>query len=95
MAMVSPTESRLAYNIKATVQNNNVLVPKTLAIHAITGCDTVPASYSIGKPSAITAASKHSFVKIGRIQSTIPEIEEQAKNFMVTCSGSNPCHSMK
>ena len=58
MAMVSPIEGRLAYNIKATVQNNNLLVPKILAIHALTGCDTVPDSYCIGKPLVISAASK-------------------------------------
>ena len=65
-----------------------------LELEALTGCDTVPASYGIGKPSAIIAASKHSFDKIGISQSTIPEIEEEAKNFMVTCYGSKPCQSM-
>ena len=33
-------------------------------------------------------------VKISRSQSTIPEIEEETKNFMVTCYSSKPCHSM-
>ena len=94
MAMVSPVDGRVAYDIKATVQNNSLLVPKILAIHSLTGCDTVPATYGIGKPKAITAASKHPLTKIGMSDSTTEEIEEEAKNFMVTCYGSKPCHTM-
>ena len=94
MVMVSPRDGRLAYDIRATVINKCNVVPKILAIHALTGCDTVPATYGIGKPTAIKAASKHSLSKIGHMDFPIQEIVEEAKDFMVSCYGSKPCKSM-
>ena len=94
MAMVSLIGSRITYCIRATVQNKSILVPKILALHALTGCDTVPATYVKRKLSAITAASKHWLVRIGRSQSSLLEIEWEATNFIVFSFGSKPCKSM-
>ena len=40
-------------NIQLTVQKHPDITPHLLSLHASTGCDSVPAYYRIGKPTAI------------------------------------------
>ena len=58
------------------------------------GCDTVAATYGIGKPTALKAATKHSFNKLGKINATVQEIMDESTPFLVTSYSSKPCKSM-
>ena len=63
-------------------------------MHALTGCDIVPVTFNIGKPTAVKAAKKHTFHKLGHVNASVPEIIQESKDFMVTCHGTKPSTSM-
>ena len=56
--MPSFSEARSIISIRDTVKTHKQLIPNTLSAHALTGCDTVPMMYGIGKKKAISVAKK-------------------------------------
>ena len=94
MIMESPVYNRNTYDIQATVKKHADFIPKILATHALSGCDTVCASYGIGKSTAVKAAKKHSFVKIGYLESSISDIMSDSTSFMASCYGCASTESM-
>lgn len=53
MTMQSPIKGRSCIDIKETSHIHSDIVPSVLALHALTGCDSVAATYGIGKTKAI------------------------------------------
>ena len=51
--MQSPVYGRCCIDIKATYMKHSAIVPDLLAIHAISGCDSVAATYGIAKATAL------------------------------------------
>jgi len=49
MTMQSPIKGLCCIDIKETSRIHSDIVPSVLAIHAITGCNSVAATYGIGK----------------------------------------------
>ena len=94
MIMESPVYNRNTYDIQATVKKHADFIPKILATHALSGCDTVCASYGIGKSTVVKAAKKHSFVKIGYLESSISDIMSDSTSFMASCYGCASTESM-
>ena len=90
----SPVEGRDAYDIKATVHKEPDVVSKILATHALSGCDTVAATYGIGKVKAVKAAKKHTLTKVGKTESSVEEIVKEGTDFQATCYGCKPVSSM-
>lgn len=93
MLMESPVQGRDCYDIKATVMKHHETVSKILAIHALSGCDTVASTHSIGKKTAITAAQSHTLTKIGKTDSSIEEIVKEATLYQCSLYGCQPCQS--
>ena len=93
MIMESPVEGRDCYDIKATVMKHPETVSKILPIHALSGCDTVASTYSIGKKTAVTAAQGHTLTKIGKRDSSIEEIVKEATLYQCSMYGCQPCQS--
>ena len=91
--MESPIEGRDCYDIKATVIKHPETVSKILPIHALSGCDTVAATYSIGKKTAVIAAQGHTLTKIGKVESSIDEILIEATLYQCSLYGCQPCQS--
>ena len=57
--MMEPSvNERVCVDISATVKKHSNVIPQILAIQAISGCDTVAASYGIGKLKAIATSNK-------------------------------------
>jgi hypothetical protein len=50
MYMSSPIQQRSTVDIKATVQAHHTVIP---AAHALSGCDTVPTYFGIGKGTVL------------------------------------------
>ena len=92
--MESPVHNRDTYDIQATVKKHANFIPKILATHALSGCDTVCASYGVGKTTAVKAAKKHLFLKIGHIDSSIDDIIGESTSFMASCYGCTSAQSM-
>ena len=45
--------------IRRTVEKNKEFAPSLIPLHALTGCDTVPMLYGIGKAKALAVLKKH------------------------------------
>ena len=87
--MMKPSvHGRVCVDIPATVNKHPTLIPQVLAIHAISGCDTVAASYGIGKSTAVTTSNK-GFVmdSLGVIDAPWVDVEKEATKFMVAAYG--------
>ncbi|KAG0718792.1 hypothetical protein GWK47_051785 [Chionoecetes opilio] len=49
LTMQSPIIGRSCIDVKETARKHSAIVPELLALHALTGCDSVAATYGLGK----------------------------------------------
>ncbi|KAG0725666.1 hypothetical protein GWK47_038169 [Chionoecetes opilio] len=96
LTMQSPIMGRSCIDVKETARKHSAIVPELLALHALTGCDSVAATYEIGKTKAIAVARKgYTLDQLGKSLANIIEVTEQATAFMGACYGiTTPTSSM-
>ena len=71
--------------IKKTAEKHGSIASCLPAIHALTGCDTVPKMFAIGKVSALNALQKNPLNHL-RILHALPEvIADKANRFAARC----------
>ena len=77
---------RVCVDILSTIRKHSTLIPQIMAIHAITGCDTVAASYRMSKA---VATSKKKFIidSLGVVDTPWDDVEKEATAFMVAAYG--------
>ena len=93
--MQSPVHGRCCIDIRATYKKHNTIAPDLLSIYAISGCDTVAATYGIGKITALNIASKgYHLHLLGDKSADISKVVEQATSFMAACYGITSCSLM-
>ena len=93
--MQSPVHGHCCIDIRATYKKHNTIAPDLLSIHAISGCDTVAATYGIGKITALNFASKgYHLHLLGDKSADISKVVEQATSFMAACYGITSCSLM-
>ena len=87
--MEATHNERTIVDINATVEKYSQFIPSLLALHALTGCDTVPKYYGIGKKKAFNALVKNelSLANIGDIERTVDEILPVVGEFIALCYG--------
>jgi 5'-3' exonuclease len=86
LTMQSPIHSRSCNGVKETVCKHCTMIPEILALHALTGCDSVAASYGIGKKTAITVVQKgYTLDQLGQLTADIANITKQATAVMAAC----------
>lgn len=90
MIMGSPIQQRSLIDIKATVQAHLAIIPGLPAAHALSGCDTVPTYFGIGKGSVLKnlVAEPSSLSQLGCLDASLPEVIDQATNFIGSCYSS-------
>lgn len=96
LTMQSPIQGRYCIDMKATAHKHSKIVPDILALHALTGCDSVAATYGVGKKTAINVAEKGKKLDLlGQPNADIVKVTEQATGFMAACYGiKTQCSSM-
>eukprot|EP00745_Piridium_sociabile_P037812 TRINITY_DN68984_c0_g1_i6.p1 TRINITY_DN68984_c0_g1~~TRINITY_DN68984_c0_g1_i6.p1 ORF type:complete len:1121 (+),score=248.01 TRINITY_DN68984_c0_g1_i6:81-3443(+) len=93
--MQSPVYGRHCIDINATHLKHSAIVPDLLAIHALSGCDSVAATYGIGKTTALKVASKgHRLNFLGDLTVDVTQVVKQATEFMAASYGVKECSSM-
>ena len=86
LIMESPIRDRPAIDIGATSKEHADIASDLPALHAVTGCDTVAATYGIGKATAIKIAKKgFKLSSFGKLDAQIDIIENDALSFMAAC----------
>ena len=66
-------------SIKETVEKNKSIVSSLTALHAISGCDSVPRMFGIGKPKALSVTRKKPL--IGKLEASKADVIQEAKSF--------------
>ena len=86
----------LASILRKTARQHDAIIPAILPLHALTGCDSVAATYGLGKTKAITVARKgYTLDLLGQPMADNDKVVKQATVFIAACYGLNtPCSSM-
>ena len=80
---------RVCVDISATVKNHSNVIPQFLAIHAISGCDTVAVSCGIGKLKTIATLNEGFLLdSAGVVDIPWDSVENEATKFMIAAFGS-------
>ena len=86
--MQSPIKDRCCIDVKETAHKHQKIIPEILALHALSGCDTVAATYGVGKTKAIAVAQKgYKLDQLGQPTADTDKVLQQATEFMGACYG--------
>ena len=80
-------DSSTTISINETDKKHKSIVPSILADHALTGCDSVPKLYGIGKVKAFNALKSVSLSVFENPKSSEAEYVDDAKSFIARCYG--------
>jgi len=96
MTMQSPIKGRSCIDIKETSRIHSDIVRSVLALHALTGCDSVAATYGIGKTKAIKVSRQgHALDQLDQSTADFTDVVKQSTDFMAACCGCKaPCSSI-
>ena len=82
-------------SIRRTVETHSSIIPSLTSLHAISGCDSVPKFFGIGKAKALTAIKKMPLDRIGKRDSNMSDVIEEGKRFVVKVYGVEDSFSSK
>jgi len=74
-------------NIKKSDNARPSIMPSIVAMHAISGCDTVPQMFGIGKSKSIKAVERVLFNYLGEQNADMHDVIEEGKKFAAKCFG--------
>ena len=76
-------------NIKKRVLAHINVVPGLPTVHVLTGCNSVPGMYRIGKGKAISVANKMQLVSVGQLSASLDEVVMEGRIFTAKLYGMN------
>ena len=82
-------------SIRRTVERNRDLVPSLISLQALTGCDTVPMLYGIGKAKALAVLKKHPPKYVGDAIADIEDVKVVGRSFTAPYYGMKDASSSK
>ena len=87
ISMISPIQQRSLIDIKATVQAHRSIIPGLPAAHKLSGCDTVPKYFRIGKGTVLKnlIAAPNLLSLFGCLDAPLSDGVHQATNFIGAC----------
>lgn len=98
MIMSSPVKERAVVDIRATAEEHSDIADDLLAIHGLSGADTVASLHGIGKATVVRIAKKRGcpLSDIGNVQADMKSVEAQATSFICAAYGkaTESCKSM-
>jgi len=90
LVMEATGSDRTLIDIPATVKKHAEIVPDLLAMHCLSGCDTVGQMYGIGKGTALKAVTAgNTLRKLGCTESSMSDVTAEATQFVGHCFGTN------
>ena len=82
-------------NINKSVEARQDIIKSLVGLHAISGCDTVPSMFGIGKVKSIAAVEKVPLKHLGEIKASIDDVIHEGKKFAAKCFGQPNISSSK
>ena len=89
------TEDNKLININKSVHNNKEIIPSLIAMHALSGCDSVPMMFGIGKAKALKALKNVPLKSIGDINADLEEVMNEGFTFVANCYRQKDTNSSK
>ena len=86
---------RKLINIKKSVNAKQHIMQSLVALHAISGCDTVSMMFGIGKVKSLKVVEKVPLVHIGEVNAELEEVIDEGKRFVAKCYGQVETSSSK
>ena len=77
------SSNRSMVDINKIAKRNAEIVPSPIAVHTLSGCDSVPKIFGIGKKEIASALQR----KLGDIQSKKTSVIEECSKFVAACYG--------
>ena len=74
-------------SIKKSVNAKQHIMSSLVALHAISGCDTVPMMFVIGNVKSLKVVEKVPLVHIGEVNAELEEVIDESKRFVAKCYG--------
>ena len=88
MFMFSPVKDQAIVDIKTTSAKHSSIAQDLLAVHAISGADTLAALFYVGKNKVLKVAKKGlSLSSVGDPSADLETVEKQATTFVCASSG--------
>ena len=75
-------EGKNVISIKESVKKHIDIIPQIMSLHAMTGCDSVPMMYGVGKKKALSIIRKSSLLHLGEETANDDEYMGECKNFV-------------
>ncbi len=98
MVMSSPVKERTVVDIRATAEAHSDIADDLLAMHGLSGADTVASLHGIGKTTVAKISKKGGFSlsKVGDVNADMESVESQATKFICAAYGkvAESCTSM-
>ena len=66
-------------SIKRSVNAKQHIMPSLVALHAISGCDTIPMMFGIGKVKSLKVVEKVPLVHTGEVNAEVEEVIDEGK----------------
>ena len=74
-------------SINNTVEVHKLEIPSLIGLHALSGCDTVPMMFGIGKSKAMKSVRDAPLILLGEKDADIEEVMQEAFAFVSRCYG--------
>ena len=74
-------------SIRKSVEKNDSLISSLLSAHALTGCDTVPMMFGVGKGKMIKVLQRFPLTYLGNVDATEHDYINEGKLFVAKCYG--------
>ena len=95
MYMEGTSWKRNIIDIGATAAKHKEIVLQLLAMHALTGCDTVSHLWNVGKNTALKVLTKGQGLQLlGTEGTNLTEVVREATEFIAACYGSKEKSSL-
>ena len=82
-------------SIRKTVEKHADIIPSITAVHALSGCDSVPGMFNIGKNKALSVLKKMPLNYFGKIESEKDDVLKEGKLFVSKLYGMKDSSSSK
>ena len=88
-------EEKNVISIRQTVETHKDLVNSLIPVHALSGCDTVPMMFGIGKTKSVNVAIKQPLKFLEQTTADVASVLNEGKLFVALCYGLKEIDSSK
>ena len=82
-------------NINKSVECNKDIVPSLVALHALTGCDSVPMMFGIGKAKGLKVLKETALTCVGKRSCAMKDVFDEGFKFVASCYNRKDPNSSK